>query len=290
MPQPGKLSARRSKPSYVMAIIGVAFVLLILGVLGWLLINAKQLVQHFRERVEVQVYLKETITSADSAGLVQYIGAQPYVKSFEYVTKEAAKQKYLEDGNQSWAGILDKNPLPASINFRINNQYAHADSLKKIQAELTQNIAVSDVKYPESLVANLNNFIKELTIVLLVIAIIICVAVIILIDNTIRLAMFSNRFLIKTMQMVGATRWFIARPMNIRAIINGAISGLIAIVGIMAIIFFAEKWIPEIKALRDFGSLGIMFVLIILIGISISLASTHRSVIKYLKMKLDDLY
>ena len=273
-----------------MAIIGVAFVLLILGVLGWLLINAKQLVQHFRERVEVQVYLKETITSADSAGLVQYIGAQPYVKSFEYVTKEAAKQKYLEDGNQSWAGILDKNPLPASINFRINNQYAHADSLKKIQAELTQNIAVSDVKYPESLVANLNNFIKELTIVLLVIAIIICVAVIILIDNTIRLAMFSNRFLIKTMQMVGATRWFIARPMNIRAIINGAISGLIAIVGIMAIIFFAEKWIPEIKALRDFGSLGIMFVLIILIGISISLASTHRSVIKYLKMKLDDLY
>jgi len=273
-----------------MAIIGVAFVLFILGILGWLLINAKQLVQHFRENVEVNVYLKETITSTDSAALVQYIGSQPYVKSFKYVTKEDAKQKYLEDGNKSWAGVLDKNPLPASIDFRINQGYAQPDSLSKIQAELQQNIAVSDVKYPESVVANLNNFIKELTIVLLVIAIIICIAVIILIDNTIRLAMFSNRFLIKTMQMVGATRWFIARPMNIRAIVNGAIAGLIAIAGIFLLILATERWIPEIKALRDYWSLMFMFVLIILIGISISLASTHRSVIKYLKMKLDDLY
>ena len=125
---------------------------------------------------------------------------------------------------------------------------------------------------------------------MLVIAIVICILVMILIDNTIRLAMFSNRFLIKTMQMVGATRWFIARPMDIKAVLNGAVSGLIAIAGILGFIFFAERWLPEIKALRDYSSLFIMFALIILIGISISLASTHRSVLKYLKMKLDDLY
>jgi cell division transport system permease protein len=273
-----------------MAIIGVAFVLLILGVLGWLLINANKLGQHFQESIEVRVYLRENITSKDSTGLVQYVAAQPYIKDYEFVTKADAKKKYLEDGNQDWGGVLENNPLPASINFRIRSEYAQADSLQKIQAALQQNIAVSDVQYPQSLVANLNNIIQKISIVMLVIAIIVCIVVIVLIDNTIRLAMFSNRFLIKTMQMVGATRWFIARPMDIRAIINGAISGLIAIAGIMACIFFAEKWLPEIKALRDFSSLGIMFALIILIGIGISLASTHRSVIKYLKMKLDDLY
>jgi cell division transport system permease protein len=290
MPQPGRLSARRSKPSYVMAIIGVAFVLLILGVLGWLLINANKLGQHFQESIEVRVYLRENITVKDSSDLVNYIGVQPYVRSFEFVSKEQAKQKYMEDGNQDWGLVLDNNPLPASINFRIKSQYAQADSLKNIEAALLQNLAVSDIQYPRSLVANLNNIIQKITIVMLVIAIVICILVIILIDNTIRLAMFSNRFLIKTMQMVGATRWFIARPMNIRAIINGAISGLIAVAGILGFIFFAERWLPEIKALRDNGSLGIMFLLIIFIGIGISLASTHRSVIKYLKMKLDDLY
>ncbi|MGB8194893.1 MAG: permease-like cell division protein FtsX [Chitinophagaceae bacterium] len=273
-----------------MAVIGVAFVLLILGVLGWLLINANKLGQHFQESIEVRVYLRENITSKDSADLVQYVSTQPYVRSYEFVTKSLAKQKYLDDGNTDWSGVLDNNPLPASINFRIKSDYAQADSLQKIQTTLQQNIAVSDVQYPQSLVANLNNIIQKISIVMLVIAIVICILVIILIDNTIRLAMFSNRFLIKTMQMVGATRWFIARPMDIRAIINGAISGLIAVAGILGFIFFAERWLPEIKALRDYGSLGIMFLLIILIGIGISLASTHRSVIKYLKMKLDDLY
>jgi cell division transport system permease protein len=290
MPQPGRLSARRSKPSYVMAIIGVAFVLLILGVLGWLLINANKLGQHFQESIEVRVYLRENITAKDSVDLVQGIAGQPYVKDYEFVTKDQAKQKYLEDGNQDWTGVLENNPLPASINFTIKSQYAVADSLEKIRATLLQNLAVSDVQYPQSLVANLNNIIQKISIVMLVIAIVICILVIILIDNTIRLAMFSNRFLIKTMQMVGATRWFIARPMDLKAVLNGAISGLIAIAGILAFIFFAERWLPEIKALRDYSSLMIMFALIILIGIGISLASTHRSVIKYLKMKLDDLY
>ena len=122
------------------------------------------------------------------------------------------------------------------------------------------------------------------------VAVVISVLVIILIDNTIRLAMFSNRFLIKTMQMVGATRWFIARPMDVRALLNGALSGVIAIAGIIGVILVSEKWLPEIKALRDYGLLGILFLGIILLGLGISFVSTHRSVIKYLKMKLDELY
>jgi cell division transport system permease protein len=153
-----------------------------------------------------------------------------------------------------------------------------------------QNIAVSDVQYNQSLVSNLNNMIRKISLILLVVAVVISILVIILIDNTIRLAMFSNRFIIKTMQMVGATRWFIAKPMDVRALVNGLISGLIAIGGIVAVILISEKWLPEIRALRDYYLLTFMFAGIIVLGIGISFFSTHRSVIKYLKMKLDDLY
>ncbi|MBS1668771.1 MAG: hypothetical protein JST58_15455 [Bacteroidetes bacterium] len=290
MVQLGKGYAKRSTPSYLMSIIGVSVVLFLLGVMGWFVINANKLGEYFKENVEVRVYVRESVSSKDSLALVSYIASQPYTKSYEYVSKDLAKQKYLADGNKDWGAVLDKNPLPASVNFKIKSQYATTDSLNKIQNDLTQNIAVSDVQYNQSLVTNLNNIISKISLILLVVAIVISVLVIILIDNTIRLAMFSNRFLIKTMQMVGATRWFIAKPMDVRALLNGLLSGLIAVGGVVGVIIVSEKWLPEIRALRDYPLLSLLFFGIILLGIGISLLSTHRSVIKYLKMKLDDLY
>ena len=290
MTQIGKGSAKRSQPSYFMAILGVSLVLFILGILGWIVINANKLGDYFKENVEVRVYLRENISANDSASLVNYIAAKPYVKEYTYVTKELAKGKFLADGNEDWKNVLDANPLQASIDFKLKNQYVHGDTLVNIKNDLEQNIAVSDVQYPKSLVDNLNRNVRKVSLILLGIAIVLCVVVIVLIDNTIRLAMFSNRFLIKTMQMVGATRWFIARPMDQRAIINGALSGIIALAGILALVFFAENQLPELKAMRDTRWLTLLAAGIILLGIVISLVSTHRSVIKYLKMKLDDLY
>jgi len=127
-------------------------------------------------------------------------------------------------------------------------------------------------------------------VVMLVIAIILAIVVIILIDNTIRLAMFSNRFLIKTMQMVGATRGFIAKPMNIRAMVNGAIGGAIASVAVYLFILLFESQIEYLRTIRDNNMLLLLFSVLIILGICITLFSTHRSIIKYLKMKLDDLY
>jgi len=290
MAQLGKGYAKRSTPSYFMAIVGVSLVLFLLGMLGWIVINANRLGENFRENVEVQVYVRENISSKDSATLVQYIAAQPYTKSWKYLTKEDARKQFLSDGNSDFSTVLDRNPLPASVNFRIRSEYANPDSLNKIKADLSQNIAVSEVQYNQKLVSNLNDMIRKISYILLGVAVVISILVIILIDNTIRLAMFSNRFLIKTMQMVGATRWFIAKPMDIRALINGAISGLLAIGGILGVIFLSEKYLPEIRALRDYTLLSVLFVVIVLLGICISFVSTHRSVVKYLKMKLDDLY
>ena len=290
MAQTRKGSAKRSTPSYVMAIVGVSLVLFLLGILGWIIINANKLGQYFKENIAMNVYIRENVSPKDSAALVQYIITKPFVKNYEYVTKDLAKQKYLQDGNKDWGALLDRNPLPASIDFRITKEYASIDSLSKIKNDLLQNIAVSDVQYPQSLVTNLNNIINKISIILLSVIVIISILVIFLIDNTIRLAMFSNRFLIKTMQMVGATRWFISRPMDLRAFINGLISGLLAVGGLIAIIIFAENQLPYLKALRDYPLLIMLFVVIILLGIFISFFSTHRSVLKYLKMKLDDLY
>jgi len=290
MAQFGKGYAKRSTPSYFMAIVGVSVVLFLLGLLGWIVINANKLGQNFKENVEVQVYVRENVSAKDSAALVQYIAGQPYVKSYEYLTKELARKRWLSDGNSDFTTVLDKNPLPASVDFKIRSDYANPDSLNKIKADLVQNIAVSEVQYNKTLVSSLSNILNKVSLVLLVIVVAISILVIILIDNTIRLAMFSNRFLIKTMQMVGATRGFIAKPMDLRALINGAISGLIAIGGIVGVIFISEKMIPEIRALRDYTLLSIMCAVIILLGICISFISTHRSVVKYLKMKLDDLY
>ncbi len=290
MAQTRKGSAKRSTPSYLMAIVGVSLVLFLLGILGWIIINANKLGQYFKENIAMNVYIRENVSPKDSAALVGYVASKPYVKDYEYVTKELAKQKYLQDGNKDWGALLDRNPLPASIDFRITKEYASIDSLSKIKNDLLQNIAVSDVQYPQSLVTNLNDIIHKISIILLSVIVIISILVIFLIDNTIRLAMFSNRFLIKTMQMVGATRWFISRPMDIRAFINGLISGLLAVGGLIAVIIFSENQLPYLKALRDYPLLIMLFIVIILLGICISFFSTHRSVLKYLKMKLDDLY
>jgi len=273
-----------------MAVLGVSIILILLGFLGWIVINANKLGQNFRENLEVQVYLLENATPQDSANLVQLVAAQPYVKSHEYITKEGAKKRFVSDGNNDFSSVLDKNPLPASVNFKVRKEYANPDSLARITRMLSQNIAVSDVQYNKALVSNLDQWIRDASLVLLVVTIVISILVIILIDNTIRLAMFSNRFLIKTMQMVGATRWFIAKPMDIRALINGAISGLIAIGVIIGVILVAEKIVPPMQALRDYALLSAMFGTIFVLGIGISFISTHRSVLKYLKMKLDDLY
>jgi cell division transport system permease protein len=290
MAQLGKGSAKRSTPSYFMAIVGVSLVLFLLGLLGWIVINANRLGENIRENVEVQIYVRQNLSPKDSASLVQFVAAQPYVRSYEYITKEMARKQFVGTGNDDFMSVLEQNPLPASVDFRVRSEYANADSLNKIKADFAQNIAVDEVKYNKKLVSNVDDWIRKTSLILLIITLVISIAVIILIDNTIRLAMFSNRFLIKTMQMVGATRWFIARPMDRRAIINGAVSGVIATAAIIGIIFASETWLPEIRALRDNMLLAAMFAVMILLGICISFISTHRSVVKYLKMKLDDLY
>ncbi|MEY3432773.1 MAG: hypothetical protein RL131_709 [Bacteroidota bacterium] len=284
-------SMKRSKPSYFMAVLGVALVLFILGMLGWLVINASKLESYFKGSVQVQAFIRDGSPKNEIDQVIKTIASKPYARGIEFVSKEMARSKFIGDGNEDWNKVLDYNPLPASIDFYLEPAYVNKDSLKSITAEIQKFFIVSEVKYPDAIVSNLNNIVKKTEYFLLALAGVLALIVIVLIDNTIKLAMFSNRFLIKTMQMVGATRWFISKPFDQKAILNGLYSAVLAIGALLIIIYGVENWwLPEIKALRDNVMLALLFFALIIIGISITFISTHRSVTKYLKMKLDDLY
>jgi cell division transport system permease protein len=285
----GKMTSRKGSASYIMAIIGVTLVLILLGFLGWMGINYSKLVDYFRESVPVQVFLRETTTDAEKDALMAQVKAMPYIKNYAYKDKEAARREWQSMGNEDFMAFIDTNILPRSIEMNLKSQYVVPDTLKKIETMLLANSNVTDVKYPTNVVGSMT-ILRKIGFALLGVALLLAIVVIVLIDNTIRLAMFSNRFLIKTMQMVGATRWFIAKPMNIRAIINGAISAVIAIAVIWAMLLSFQQWVPELKTLHDTKLFILLCILLLLLGVAISLVSTHRSVIKYLKMKLDDLY
>ena len=291
MPAAGSSSLKRSKPNFIYSIIGVSLVLLIMGIMGWFFLNIQSVGNAFKEDIRISAYLRTL--NKDTIGQIQaFISSQPYAKNVTYVDKESAKAIWNKENNEDWAKILDVNPLPESIDFYAKSDYVNQDSLRTISAQLMQAYGdqITDLQYPQNLVSNLNERASKIGLLFLVIAVILCVIVIFSIDNTIRLAMFSNRFIIKTMQMVGATRGFISRPLNLRALINGLISSGIAIFLLLIIIGWAESRVPELKAIRSIELNLLLFGGLTLLGVGISVYSTHRSVLKYLKMKLDDLY
>lgn len=291
MAQFGKASAKRSKPSYFMAILGVTIVLFFVGVFGWLLLNASRYTEELKEDIKIQVYLRRSATQADVDSLMQYIKSRPYTQTVEYIDKETAKKQWMEKGETDFQELLEENPLPASIDFNLKSAYVQKDTIAAIKTDLeTRQMVIESVKYPAFVVEKMGSSVQAGLIVFASLAALFCVLSIILIDNTIRLAMYSNRFLIKTMQMVGATRGFIAKPLNMRAILNGAIAALMAIGLIYGLMLLSEYFLPYLRDLRDNSKVLILFGFLIVLGISITLFSTYRSVVKYLKMKLDELY
>ncbi|ATL47104.1 cell division protein FtsX [Chitinophaga caeni] len=290
MAQPGKSSAKRSKPTYIYSILGTALVLFLLGILGLIVIHAKQLSDYFKESVELQVILRDTAEENDALALRDSIAAAPFAKSAEYVSKAQAAETMKKEMNEDFESLLGYNPLYASIVLIPKAQYVEQDSLKVIEETLQRYSNVREVYYQRTVVNSVIDNMKRIGLVILVLSALMAVVVIVLIDNTIKLAMFSNRFLIKNMQMVGATRWFIVKPFDIRSLINGAISGILAILGLIVLMYFADKQLPGLANLRSYFLIGLLFVGVVLIGMGISLFSAHRAVMKYLKMKLDDLY
>jgi cell division transport system permease protein len=287
----GSGSLKRSKPNYIYSIVGVAIVLFIMGIMGWLFLNMHSIGDNFKEDIRISVYLR-TSDKNSIGNIQQFIATKPYAKNVEYINKEKAKEIWNKENNEDWGKILEVNPLPESVDFFAKANYVNIDSLTKITAAIENNFKneVADISYPKSLVTSLNERTTKIGLIFLVMSIVLCIIVIISIDNTIRLAMFSNRFLIKTMQMVGATRNFISKPLLIRALLNGLISAFIAIFLLFGMIEWATSQFPQISTLQGIQTSVLLFGGLIILGVGISVLSTYRSVLKYLKMKLDELY
>ncbi len=292
MAQFGKASSKRGKPTYAYAIIGVSLVLFLFGIVGWFFLNLRKTGDYVKENIQVHAWLNPNAPKNKIDSLQSYINAIPYAKNVEYVTKEKAIEQWNKDNDTTWRKFLDENPLPESIDFYVKANYVQKDSLNVLSADLLTRFPgiIKEFQFPTETITQVSKFVKTAAYIFLIAAIILTILVVFSIDNTIRLAMYSNRFLIKTMQMVGATRWFIAKPINARAVINGLIASVIAIAAVWFTIALIESLAPSFKVLHDTKSLMLLFLLIIILGICITLISTHRSVIKYLRMKLDDLY
>lgn len=280
----------KKAPSYLYSIIGISLVLFLLGTIGWLVINGQALSRYFKEQVELQVIFNDNTRPEKITEMDNILKKQPFTSQAHVVTKEEAAKEFSKEWGEDFTDLLDFNPLYTSINLRLHAGYVNEDSIVKIKKFILQSNIVREVNYQNVIIDKMNNTFRKVGIVLGVIALILFIAVVIVIDNTVRLAMYSNRRLIKTMQLVGAEQWFIARPFDTSALISGLISGVIASLALLAMRYFAYQQLPELIALSNPFLLILLLAGILVIGILISTLSTHRSVIKYLKSKLEDLY
>ncbi len=285
-----KESTQVKLSTYLYSIISTTLVLFMLGILGTVLLHAKALSDHFRENVEITIALKTDINTPDSTALVQYLDAQAYTHEVNYISKIEAAKMFTQNSGEDFMEVLDFNPLFASFILYVNADYANTDSLQQIQASLEEQVGVAHVYYHEGLIDVINRNIRKISIILLVLGVIFLVMAFVLIDSTIKMAMYAKRFLIKSMQLVGATRAFIAKPFEQQSIYNGMISGLVAALLLVLSLVLAQYSLPELSDLYRATPFVILCFCLVGIGVLISWLSTRQAVYKYLQQNLDELY
>lgn len=288
--QKNRLANRRLKSSYVSTVMGISLVLFMLGLLGMIILHAKKLSNYVKENIEITVFLKDNVKEVDIAQFQKFLDASEFVKTTEYITKDQAAEKLQSDLGEDFIKFLGFNPLFSSIDIHLHAEYTTIESLQKITDDLSKNSLVKEVYYQKSLVNLVNENIKSISLIILVFTSLLAVIAIALINNTIRLSLYSKRFLIKSMQLVGATQTFIRKPFIIKSLIHGFYAGIIANILLIVILYLAQQEVPELLEIEDVKLFAILFLSVFIFGILISSISTYFAVSKYLKIKLDDLY
>lgn len=281
---------KKAKPSYIYSIISISLVLFMIGLLGVIIINAKNLSVYFKENLEFSIELKDNVRKAEIRQFQKQLEGEDYVRSTQYITKEEATKNFTKEYGENFTQILGYSPLYSSINIYMKSEYVHPDSIRWIEKEILAKSFVKEVYYQRSVLDLINRNVRNVSIIIITISVLLLLIAVTLIESTIRLAMYSNRFLIKSMQLVGATRKFITAPFTSKSILNGLISGVLAVIFLIILIKYAQLQLPDLMILQRWDEFSLLFTGIILTGILISWWSTHRAVTKYLKMHLDDLY
>ena len=283
-------SKAKLRGSYLTLVISVSLVLFLLGILGLVIINTKELSDFFRESLSFSVILNDEAREADIRMLQKDLDAKQYVKSTEYISKDEAAVKMKEDLGEDFISFLGDNPLPPSIDVYLFAGYTNPDSVAKIEKYILGYPFVKEVWYEDSLLILINENVRKISLFLLILSSFLFLIAVTIINNTIRLAIYSKRFLIRTMQLVGATRAFIRKPFLVRSIYHGVLAALIAMLLLIGLLYLIEK---EFLMLFSFESTKLLAVLgfcLIIAGILINLISTFLSVNRYLDIPEDKLY
>jgi cell division transport system permease protein len=281
---------RRIATSQFTTVISITLVLFLMGLLGLIIFHAKKLSDYVKENIGFSIIIREGVKESGIFELKKNLDRAYYVKSAEYIPPERAAEKLQDELGEDFVGFLGYNPLLPSIDLRIKAPYTGSDSLLRIERQLMNRPEIKEVFYQKSLVDAINRNMEKISIFLLGFSGILLFIAIVLINNTIRLSVYSKRFLIRSMQLVGATEGFIRRPLLSRSILQGIVSALIAIGMLMVMIYLAIDQIPELLELQDPLMLLFLVVLIVLLGVFISWISTYFAVRKYLRIRTDLLY
>jgi cell division transport system permease protein len=293
-----KTRKKRKLGSYpfVSVTFSITLALFVIGLFGLMALHANKLTKLIQENIEIQVFLNKQIGTGEITRINKTIGSKSYVlkednqPKIRLVTKEQAAEQFISDTGEDFTEFLGENPLRDVLLVNIDPVYQATDSLKMVKAELERMGGVYEVAYVESLVESINDNLTKIGIILLGFFIILLVVVVILINNTIKLALFSQRFLIRSMQLVGATSSFIRRPFLSRSVLYGFIAGTISSLLLFGILYYANLRIEDLSQLQDSQSLTILFGALVVLGMLVGYFSTFRAVRKYLKMSLDELY
>jgi cell division transport system permease protein len=271
-------------------VLSISLVLFLLGILGVLVINTKKLGDHFKEQIKITVFLKDSAKKVEISQLQQSLALAPYTKEAVFVSKEDAAEQLREDIEEDFLGFLGYNPLKNAIDLNLLAAYVSPEEMAEIVADLSAKSFVAEVAYDQPLVDLLNDNIKKISFWILVISSLMTFIAVLLINASIRLALYSNRFIIKTMQMVGATKQFIRKPFMATNIKLGIIGAFVALSGIGSLMVYLDFVFPSLGLLNDPISLGIVASGIFLMGAVIAGMSTFFAAQRFLNLRTAELY
>jgi len=281
---------RRLRASYVTSVISISLVLYMLGLVGLLLLNTKKLSDYVKENIGFSIFLNDDVKEVEIFGLQKILDSKHYVKETRYITKEQAVRDFEKEWGEDFEDFLGFNPLPASVDVKLYAPYANPDSIAVIEKDILNYSGVRDVVYQKDLIYKVNNNVRRISITILAFSFLLFLIALTLINNTIRLSVYAKRFIIRTMQLVGAEHPVIRRPFLYKSFYHGSLSAIIAIGLLIGTMIMAEKQLEGIFSLKDYKISGILFSLILFIGILLTLISTILAVNRYLTMTTDDLY
>ena len=281
---------RKLVSSYFSVVLSIGLVLFLLGILGLLVLNTKKLADHFKEQITISVFLKDSAKQIEIDQLQKSLMVAEYTKSASYVSKEEAAEQHSEDIGENFIEFLGYNPLKNSIDVQLKADYVSTDQIEEIAKDIGSRTYVEEVSYDKPLIALLTENVKKIGFWILVASALFTAIAVLLINSSIRLSIYSKRFIIKTMQMVGATKKFIRRPFIWTNIKLGMLGAFLALITLGVVLYYLDTNFPELNLLQDPLTLGLLFMAVLLLGIFISFVSTYFATQRFLNLRTDDLY